>query len=730
MRKSSFFIKSITLMVMVLAVQASFAVTLQGPSVATTGVGLDPCPSHANHVCWVRLHPFPARLMPAGGSSWFTPVYDAAAPDWTRQSGSLNGTFNIQTYNAFNDCPLGGAEFRMYYTPGAGDPATIKWTQGIFTNDRLGGRHGPIASYMDVKDPPGAGAWGPPYYPYQYADSHFYDKPSRYCPATGLTYWIGECYATTTPATKTMKIYEGVEWGFIYTCFGKTVVTEVRVGSTDAVVDYSADTGNLSFTAPVNVLTVTGQDGIDPEFSVDVLAGGQLVATGMQLAEQQDGMLLFTGGEMLVYDQDDVLVLSAEIEAVHVDDGLMARYGHNMIVLFGDIEELAHMPGFFATDFYFATLDMADTFAPSLTVATVEPFSQLILAGFDASSSATVLNSFQMIEPHHHFGDGNGDRFVDIQDYILFGECLTGPGTISGDLCFWADDDADRDVDVIDFAAFQRRFGTLPELVDAGACCLRDGSCEEVEAIECIEYMGGFYRGMGMTCSDIDPPCEPPMPGMIVINEVWADDPGQDTHEFVELFGPAGMPLDGFSLIVVDGDTNGSEQSVNFRKVTLQASLDGFMLDADGFFLMGTGPELMTLVDADLDLIFGNGNGVVDELQNGSQTYALVQTFMIEYCEGPGIPDPSCTGAPNQLTQASVDMIRFEGALDVVATRDTLIDHAYFFSPLVLDVEFLEFDGAMRVPNGQDSNSPFDWMVWEGVELGDPGDPSTPGGWN
>lgn len=53
-------------------------------------------------------------------------------------------------------------------------------------------------------------------------------------------------------------------------------------------------------------------------------------------------------------------------------------------------------------------------------------------------------------------GDGNGDALVDLDDYALFLECVTGPG---GDLlpgCEPFDFDIDLDVDSLDFAGFQR----------------------------------------------------------------------------------------------------------------------------------------------------------------------------------------------------------------------------------------------------------------------------------
>ena len=52
---------------------------------------------------------------------------------------------------------------------------------------------------------------GPLAYPFQYATSFFYDKPNRN--ATAI--WIGDAYITTANyTTRTLTVYDGVEWGF------------------------------------------------------------------------------------------------------------------------------------------------------------------------------------------------------------------------------------------------------------------------------------------------------------------------------------------------------------------------------------------------------------------------------------------------------------------------------------------------------------------------------------
>jgi hypothetical protein len=62
---------------------------------------------------------------------------------------------------------------------------------------------------------------------------------------------------------------------------------------------------------------------------------------------------------------------------------------------------------------------------------------------------------------HGGFGDLDADSDVDVNDYELFAECVTGPGNgaiIYGTGCRASDIDADGDVDIADFAAFTRNF--------------------------------------------------------------------------------------------------------------------------------------------------------------------------------------------------------------------------------------------------------------------------------
>ena len=90
----------------------------------------------------------------------------------------------------------------------------------------------------------------------------------------------------------------------------------------------------------------------------------------------------------------------------------------------------------------------------------------------------------------------------------------------------------------------------------------------------------------------------------IRINEVDADTDGSDLLEFVELYGAGNESLDGpGARLLLNGSNDMAYEAFD---------LDGFSLNADGFFVAGN-----TAV-ANVDLVFANGS-----LQNGADAVAL-----------------------------------------------------------------------------------------------------------
>jgi hypothetical protein len=148
---------------------------------------------------------------------------------WTLKTADLadDAVLTVTLYRAYvNEGPncgvtCGGAEIRISYIPGANDPPGIidpqhigdddaVWSQAVSTNAKRDPSL-PGNPYLDnAPDTPDRDLT-PPAYPYQYTGSDFYDKPGR--DATAI--WIGDAYISTTNyTTKTLTLYEGVEWGF------------------------------------------------------------------------------------------------------------------------------------------------------------------------------------------------------------------------------------------------------------------------------------------------------------------------------------------------------------------------------------------------------------------------------------------------------------------------------------------------------------------------------------
>lgn len=93
--------------------------------------------------------------------------------------------------------------------------------------------------------------------------------------------------------------------------------------------------------------------------------------------------------------------------------------------------------------------------------------------------------------------------------------------------------------------------------------------------------------------------------GQVVINEIDADTPGTDVAEFIELKGTPNASLDGLVVVLYNGNGDASYAAFD---------LDGKILDANGFFILGN-TDIISGNDIDL--------GVSNALQNGADAVAL-----------------------------------------------------------------------------------------------------------
>jgi hypothetical protein len=405
---------------------------IQNPPVSIIRVGLDPCIAHPSNHCLVELDPEPAVLLPAGGSAFYQAVMGADYPAWTvANGGALNATYNITTYDAYNDCPTGGAEIRIMYVPGPGTPAPVRWSQAIFTNHRRGGVEGVWASYMDViagsADP---FVWDPPAYPYQYTDSQFYDKPSRPCPAGGFIRWDGEAYPTAIDyTTQTITVYEGVEWGFWYWCWPKTTVTAMpTIGSTGTVLTYDPGLQALSIYSPsINILNLSGGNEFSPMFASDPLQMCSLTVEGLHWkGPQPGGGYLFRDGMLTIRAPGNLPILSVALAGVLVDDTMQPESGFNIVGIYGDFTPAAPF-GSPLLQMYNNTLQQGQI--PQFVLSTVGSFSSRLGDGTQfVSANGALKNGFALPQPPwYDKGDLNGDGLVNAHDLQPFITLLLTP---------------------------------------------------------------------------------------------------------------------------------------------------------------------------------------------------------------------------------------------------------------------------------------------------------------
>lgn len=119
-----------------------------------------------------------------------------------------------------------------------------------------------------------------------------------------------------------------------------------------------------------------------------------------------------------------------------------------------------------------------------------------------------------------------------------------------------------------------------------------------------------------------------PTPAAIVINEVYYNDPSTDDENFVELYGPAGQSLTGYTLVVINQDCLDQTPTV---------PLDGYTIPADGFFVIGqaNAPNLDLLAAT---AMYGLQNGLCDGVK---LTYYGAPIDVVQYDR----PTTGCTNA-------------------------------------------------------------------------------------
>jgi len=251
-----------------------------------------------------------------------------------------------------------------------------------------------------------------------------------------------------------------------------------------------------------------------------------------------------------------------------------------------------------------------------------------------------------------------------------------------------------------------------PPCEATGACCQPGGFCTEEFGQTACENVGGVFYGQGTTCAgSLDPPCVPTQVDARM-NEVLATrDGGADDMEFVELLGTPFGTLDGFSVLLIEGQT-ASKGSID-RIIPL----DGHGMDADGYFVLGDS-------DGSLfpDLVVGGSN----IFENGSETFLLVRDLPGGVAVGQDV-DADNDG----LADPAFNLGTIVDAIGLVGGSGYPDYAVYYGAPEVGPQAGLFPAGAARIPNGVDTDTTAEWQYLSRVLDGsDGGVPITPGAAN
>lgn len=210
-----------------------------------------------------------------------------------------------------------------------------------------------------------------------------------------------------------------------------------------------------------------------------------------------------------------------------------------------------------------------------------------------------------------------------------------------------------------------------------------DGSNDFDPAVEWDGFTQNTFDGLGSHTLEGGGPADP------AINEFVMDHTGADTHEFVELLGDPAADYSAFTLLEIEGDGAGT------------GVIDGVLAvgttDAGGFWTTGFR---------------------ANEFENGTLSLLLVEDFTGS--TGTDL-DPNNDGA--------FDVVPWARLVDDVAIFDGGVgDQTYATTDLASGFDGVapHPGGASRLPDGQDNESPSDWLRNDFDGAGLPGFTGTP----
>ncbi len=157
----------------------------------------------------------------------------------------------------------------------------------------------------------------------------------------------------------------------------------------------------------------------------------------------------------------------------------------------------------------------------------------------------------------------------------------------------------------------------------------------------------------------------------VKINEIFASMTGVDDQEYIELIGTPGMSLDGYMVLVVEGDAplNGI--------LDRAWDLTGFSVPSDGYFVMAD--PLVTTMDYDISV-----TGPDNNIENGTQTYYLLwtdDTLLITSLLGTDLDTDLDLVTDLNTLPSTVNFIETVGVYDPDGTADFLYDGALGLGP-------------------------------------------------
>jgi len=103
----------------------------------------------------------------------------------------------------------------------------------------------------------------------------------------------------------------------------------------------------------------------------------------------------------------------------------------------------------------------------------------------------------------------------------------------------------------------------------------------------------------------------------VQLNELFVSHTGQDNREFLEVRGPAGTSLNGFMLLVLEGDSTSSLGALD-----VAIDLSAGTIPASGLYVAGSG----ALVPAVDQVVPGASGPNTDIIENGTNTFYFIHT--------------------------------------------------------------------------------------------------------